>query len=197
MAFALGVEDASGFYKYLINVIAVTASVAWLLLLFIRSIDSKVYREFKPFSIAMSLQLLFVTVRNLTTLLLSSVSTLRAVYSMFFSDDHLFFFIFAAPPALSFFPAGVVFWWWCSADKKKSSSASLSPDALACSYHTAIFYYFSYYCDLKQKSSRVWSSFLLEDGKVKKRKGLVNDSAESFTFSFWKLWVKVREERGD
>ncbi|KAK3835784.1 MAG: hypothetical protein JOS17DRAFT_800400 [Linnemannia elongata] len=72
MAFALGVEDASGFYKYLINVIAVTASVAWLLLLFIRSIDSKVYREFKPFSIAMSLQLLFVTVRNLTTLLLSS-----------------------------------------------------------------------------------------------------------------------------
>ncbi|KAF8932383.1 hypothetical protein BGZ47_011405 [Haplosporangium gracile] len=72
MAFTLGVEDASGFYKYLINVIVVTASVAWLLLLFIRSIDSKVYREFKPFSIAMSLQLLFVTVRNLTTLLLSS-----------------------------------------------------------------------------------------------------------------------------
>ncbi|KAH7050973.1 hypothetical protein BKA57DRAFT_504280 [Linnemannia elongata] len=72
MAFTLGVEDASGFYKYLINVIVVTASVAWLLLLFIRSIDSKVYREFKPFSIAMSLQLLFVTIRNLTTLLLSS-----------------------------------------------------------------------------------------------------------------------------
>ncbi|KAG0284537.1 hypothetical protein BGZ96_011105 [Linnemannia gamsii] len=72
MAFVLGVEDASGFYKYLINVIVVTASVAWLLLLFIRSIDSKVYREFKPFSIAMSLQLLFVTIRNLTTLLLSS-----------------------------------------------------------------------------------------------------------------------------
>ncbi|KAG0311712.1 hypothetical protein BGZ97_011678 [Linnemannia gamsii] len=62
MAFALGVEDASGFYKYLINVIVVTASVAWLLLLFIRSIDSKVYREFKPFSIAMSLQLFFVTI---------------------------------------------------------------------------------------------------------------------------------------
>ncbi|KAF9932641.1 hypothetical protein FBU30_007638 [Linnemannia zychae] len=73
MAFALGVEDANEFYKYLINVIIVTASVAWLLLLFIRSIDSKVYREFKPFSIAMSLQLLFVTIRNLTTLLLSSV----------------------------------------------------------------------------------------------------------------------------
>ncbi|KAG0274071.1 hypothetical protein BGZ95_010127 [Linnemannia exigua] len=72
MAFVLGVEDANGFYKYLINVIVVTASVAWLLLLFIRSIDSKVYREFKPFSIAMSLQLLFVTIRNLTTLLLSS-----------------------------------------------------------------------------------------------------------------------------
>ncbi|KAG9070211.1 hypothetical protein KI688_009545 [Linnemannia hyalina] len=72
MAFALGVEDANGFYKYLINVIVVTASVAWLLLLFIRSIDSKVYREFKPFSIAMSLQLLFVSIRNLTTLLISS-----------------------------------------------------------------------------------------------------------------------------
>ncbi|KAF9152010.1 hypothetical protein BG015_005916 [Linnemannia schmuckeri] len=79
MAFTLGVEDASGFYKYLINVIVVTASVAWLLLLFIRSIDSKVYREFKPFSIAMSLQLLFVTVRNLTTLLLSSEPKLEEI----------------------------------------------------------------------------------------------------------------------
>ncbi|KAF9276384.1 hypothetical protein BGZ88_001766 [Linnemannia elongata] len=84
MAFTLGVEDASGFYKYLINVIVVTASVAWLLLLFIRSIDSKVYREFKPFSIAMSLQLLFVTIRNLTTLLLSSEPTLEEIGIHFF-----------------------------------------------------------------------------------------------------------------
>ena len=74
MAFVLGVNDAKGFYSYLLNVVVVTASVAWLLLLFIRSVDSKVYQEWKPFSIAMSLQLFFVTVRNLTTLLLSSVS---------------------------------------------------------------------------------------------------------------------------
>lgn len=127
MAFALGVEDASGFYKYLINVIVVTASVAWLLLLFFRSIDSKVYREFKPFSIAMSLQLLFVTIRNLTTLLLSSVSTLL----------HCHFYPRQRPLAPSFFFG----WCWnatvpCKSDdflgfllsrrKKKKSSGGFA-----------------------------------------------------------------------
>ncbi|KAG0256111.1 hypothetical protein BG011_004745 [Mortierella polycephala] len=72
MPFAIGVENADEFTKYLINVVVVTASVAWLFLLFVRSIDEKVYKQWKPFSVAMMLQLFFVTLRNLSTLLLSS-----------------------------------------------------------------------------------------------------------------------------
>jgi len=76
MPFTIGVDTAEEFNKYLINVVVTTASVAWLLLLFIRSVDKKVLIYRKPFSVAMSLQLLFVTMRNLTTMMLSSVSDL-------------------------------------------------------------------------------------------------------------------------
>ncbi|KAF8932556.1 hypothetical protein BGZ58_006993 [Dissophora ornata] len=72
MPFQIGVNSADEFNKYLINVVVVTASVAWLLLLFIRSIDMKLIKHWKPFSIAMTLQLFFVTLRNLTTMMLSS-----------------------------------------------------------------------------------------------------------------------------
>ncbi|CAO3567466.1 unnamed protein product [Mortierella alpina] len=72
MAFAIEAESADAFNKYLINVVVVTASVAWLFLLFIRSVDKKVYRYWKPFSVAMTLQLFFVTLRNLSTMMLSS-----------------------------------------------------------------------------------------------------------------------------
>ncbi|KAG0053342.1 hypothetical protein BGZ83_001307 [Gryganskiella cystojenkinii] len=72
MPFQIGVNSAEEFNKYLINVVVVTASVAWLLLLFIRSLDKKVLVYRKPFSVAMSLQLLFVTLRNLSTMMLSS-----------------------------------------------------------------------------------------------------------------------------
>lgn len=74
MPFAIGVDNADEFNKYLINVVVTTASVAWLLLLFIRSIDKKVIVYRKPFSVAMTLQLMFVTMRNLSTMMLSSVS---------------------------------------------------------------------------------------------------------------------------
>lgn len=74
MPFAIGVNNADEFNKYLINVVVVTASVAWLFLLFVRSIDEKLITYRKPFSIAMTLQLFFVTLRNLSTLMLSSVS---------------------------------------------------------------------------------------------------------------------------
>ena len=67
-------KSADAFTKYLINVVVVTASVAWLFLLFLRSVDQKVYRYWKPFSVAMTLQLFFVTLRNLSTMMLSSVS---------------------------------------------------------------------------------------------------------------------------
>lgn len=76
MPFAIGVDNADEFNKYLINVVVVTASVAWLFLLFVRSIDEKLVKYRKPFSIAMTLQLFFVTLRNLSTLMLSSVSCL-------------------------------------------------------------------------------------------------------------------------
>ncbi|KAF9336068.1 hypothetical protein BG006_009858 [Podila minutissima] len=72
MPFAIGVDNADEFTKYLINVVVVTASVAWLFLLFIRSIDEKLVKYRKPFSIAMTLQLFFATLRNLSTLMLSS-----------------------------------------------------------------------------------------------------------------------------
>ncbi|KAG0339413.1 hypothetical protein BG000_002168 [Podila horticola] len=72
MPFAIGVNNADEFNKYLINVVVVTASVAWLFLLFVRSIDEKLITYRKPFSIAMTLQLFFVTLRNLSTLMLSS-----------------------------------------------------------------------------------------------------------------------------
>ncbi|KAF9339108.1 hypothetical protein BGX26_009480, partial [Mortierella sp. AD094] len=72
MPFQIGVDSADGFNKYLTNVVVVTASVAWLLLLFFSSIDERVYKYCKPFSIAMTLQLFFVTLRNLSTMMLSS-----------------------------------------------------------------------------------------------------------------------------
>ncbi|KAF9927218.1 hypothetical protein BGZ65_006898 [Modicella reniformis] len=72
MPYQIGVESADEFTKYLVNVIVVTATVAWLLLLFVKSIDAKVIKYRKPFSIAMTLQLLFVTLRNLSTMMLSS-----------------------------------------------------------------------------------------------------------------------------
>ncbi|KAG0038279.1 hypothetical protein BGZ82_000649 [Podila clonocystis] len=72
MPFAIGVDNADEFNKYLINVVVVTASVAWLFLLFVRSLDEKLIKYRKPFSIAMTLQLFFVTLRNLSTLMLSS-----------------------------------------------------------------------------------------------------------------------------
>ncbi|GJJ73432.1 hypothetical protein EMPS_05790 [Entomortierella parvispora] len=72
MPFTIGVDNAEEFNQYLINVVVTTASVAWLLLLFIRSVDKKVIVYRKPFSVAMSLQLMFVTMRNLTTMMLSS-----------------------------------------------------------------------------------------------------------------------------
>ncbi|KAF9972409.1 hypothetical protein BGZ73_004472 [Actinomortierella ambigua] len=72
MAYTIGVEGADGFTKYLINVLAVAATVAWLFLLFVRSIDEKLIKYRKPFSIAMTLQLFFVTLRNFSTMLLSS-----------------------------------------------------------------------------------------------------------------------------
>ncbi|KAG0361958.1 hypothetical protein BC939DRAFT_457511 [Gamsiella multidivaricata] len=72
MPFQVGVDDADGFVKYLVNVVVVTATVAWLAMLFVRSIDAKVIKYRKPFSVAMTLQLFFVTCRNLTTMMLSS-----------------------------------------------------------------------------------------------------------------------------
>ncbi|KAF9910423.1 hypothetical protein BX616_010871 [Lobosporangium transversale] len=72
MPFQVGVESADEFTKYLTNVVVVTMTVAWLSLLFVRSIDAKVYKYRKPFSIAMTLQLFFVTLRNLSTMMLSS-----------------------------------------------------------------------------------------------------------------------------
>ncbi|KAG0212999.1 hypothetical protein BGX28_005240 [Mortierella sp. GBA30] len=72
MPFVIGANNADEFNKYLINVVVVTASVAWLFLLFVKSIDQKVYKYWKPFSVAMTLQLFFVTLRNLSTMMLSS-----------------------------------------------------------------------------------------------------------------------------
>ncbi|KAF9411613.1 hypothetical protein BGZ94_001288 [Podila epigama] len=72
MPFPIGVDDAAGFNRYLINLLVTNASVAWLFLLFVKSIDSKLIKYRKPFSIAMTLQLLFVTLRNLSTMMLSS-----------------------------------------------------------------------------------------------------------------------------
>jgi len=72
MPFAIGVDNADEFTKYLINVVVVTASVVWLFLLFVRSIDEKLIKYRKPFSIAMTLTLFFATLRNLSTLMLSS-----------------------------------------------------------------------------------------------------------------------------
>jgi hypothetical protein len=74
MPYQIGVDSADAFVKYLVNVVVVTMTVAWLFMLFVKSIDSKVIRHRKPFSIAMTLQLFFVTLRNLSTMMLSSVS---------------------------------------------------------------------------------------------------------------------------
>ncbi|KAF9355662.1 hypothetical protein BGX34_010322 [Mortierella sp. NVP85] len=72
MPYQIGVDSADAFVKYLVNVVVVTMTVAWLFMLFIKSIDSKVIKHRKPFSIAMTLQLFFVTLRNLSTMMLSS-----------------------------------------------------------------------------------------------------------------------------
>ncbi|KAG0264814.1 hypothetical protein DFQ27_001012 [Actinomortierella ambigua] len=72
MAYEVDFKTPDGFVIYLVNVLAVAATVAWLFLLFIRSIDEKLIKYRKPFSIAMTLQLLFVTLRNFSTMLLSS-----------------------------------------------------------------------------------------------------------------------------
>ncbi|KAG0236383.1 hypothetical protein BGW42_003541 [Actinomortierella wolfii] len=70
--YTIGVDGPDGFVKYLVNVLVVAATVAWLFLLFVRSIDAKLVKYRKPFSIAMTLQLFFVTLRNFSTMLLSS-----------------------------------------------------------------------------------------------------------------------------
>ncbi|KAG0327620.1 hypothetical protein BG004_002738 [Podila humilis] len=72
MPFPVGADDADAYTKFLINLVVVTMTVAWLFQLFIGSIDEKLIKHRKPFSIAMTLQLFFVTLRNLSTLMLSS-----------------------------------------------------------------------------------------------------------------------------
>ncbi|KAG0216945.1 hypothetical protein BGX31_000404 [Mortierella sp. GBA43] len=72
MPYQIEPNSADEFVKYLVNVVVVTMTVAWLFLLFVKSIDSKVIKHRKPFSVAMTLQLFFVTLRNLSTMMLSS-----------------------------------------------------------------------------------------------------------------------------
>ncbi|KAF9373543.1 hypothetical protein CPC16_001799 [Podila verticillata] len=72
MAFAVAMEDPEGFKQYLTTLIITAASVAWLFLLLVRPVDLKLTKYRRLFNVAMTLQLLFATSRNLPTLLLSS-----------------------------------------------------------------------------------------------------------------------------
>ncbi|KAG0322359.1 hypothetical protein BG000_002939 [Podila horticola] len=71
MAFAVAVDDEE-FKQYLTSLIVTVASVEWLFLLLIRSVDLRLTKYRKLFNVVMGLQLLFAMVRNLSTLLLSS-----------------------------------------------------------------------------------------------------------------------------
>ncbi|KAF9278578.1 hypothetical protein BGZ74_003045 [Mortierella antarctica] len=71
MAFAAAVDDAEEFKQCVTSLIVTAASVAWLFLLFVRSVDLRLTKYRKLFNGVMSLQLLFAMLRNLSTLLLS------------------------------------------------------------------------------------------------------------------------------
>lgn len=136
MPFVIGVDNADAFNKYMINVMVTTASVAWLFLLFIRSVDKKVLVYRKPFSVAMSLQLLFVTLRNLSTMMLSSVSVVHLRHALeAFISFHGGFFVqleerrcfFPAPP---FYSSNSLEWIISrdtKRDKKRLDSTSIPP----------------------------------------------------------------------